>query len=55
MGLELALSAAGVCLYDFWAIEGDALEGVDRNEDDARVGVDGVLRIAVADSVEYWG
>ena len=37
---------------DLWAIEGDALEGVDCDEDDTGVGVDAVLCVTIADGVK---
>lgn len=55
MGFELASPAAIVCLDNFWAIEGDALEGVDSDEDDTGVGVDTVLCVTIADGMKDCG
>ena len=56
MGLELSSPTAVVGLDDFWAIEGDALEGVDGNEDDSGVCIDAMLGVTIADGVkDYMG
>lgn len=54
MRLEIASSAATVCLNDLWAIYCYSLEGIHGNQDDSRIGVDAVLSITIADGVENY-
>ena len=53
MRLDLFSPRATVRLNDFRAINVDALERVHGDEDDARVGIDTMLCISVADSMHY--
>ncbi len=50
--LKFTSPAAVVRLDDFRTIEGDALEGIDGNEDDSGVRVDAVLAVTIADGVK---
>ena len=52
MGLQLPSLTASIRLDDLGAIEVDALEGIDGNEDDTTVGVYAMLRVAISDGVE---
>lgn len=52
--LKLASAATVVCLYDFWAIEGDALEGVDGDEDNSGICIDAMLGVTIANCVKDW-
>lgn len=53
MGLEFALPAGCICLDDRMVIDTrEGGEGIDGDEDDAGVGVDGAERVAVKDRVE---
>ena len=54
VGLKISSSTTIVCLDDFWAIESDTLEGVDGNEDDARICIDAMLRVTIADGMKDW-
>jgi hypothetical protein len=54
MRLEIATFSAAVCLDDLWTVEGNTLEGVDRDENYAAVCVYAVLSITIADGVEDW-
>lgn len=55
MRLHLSLFPARVGLDNVLGVQGDFLEGVDSNEDNAGVRVDGELRVAFADCVENRG
>ncbi|KAI3483202.1 hypothetical protein L1887_53982 [Cichorium endivia] len=55
MWLELALASSGVGLDDLGAVEAEAVERVDGDEDDAGVGVDDALGVSVEDGVKDGG
>lgn len=52
MRLQLPSPPPTICLNNLWAIECNALERVDRDQDYTTVGVDAMLGIAVADSMQ---
>ena len=47
MGLQFPSPSTTVCLNDFRAIEGDALEGIHGNKDNSTVGINTMLSISV--------
>ena len=56
VGFEFTPSPAIVGLNDFWAVQGDALEGIDGNEDDTGICIDAMLGVTIADGVkDYMG
>ena len=52
MWLEFSSLSSTVCLYNFWAILCNTLKRVHRDQNDATVGVDTMLCIAVANGVK---
>ncbi len=52
--LEIPSPSSAVRLNDLRTILGNALKRVHRNQNDATIGVDTMLRIAVPDGVENW-
>lgn len=52
MWLQLASPTTTICLNDLGAIERDALEGIDSDEDDSTVGIDAMLGIAIANGMQ---
>jgi hypothetical protein len=54
MWLEFSSLSPTVRLDDLWAILGNTLKRVHRNQNDATVGVDAMLCIAVTNGVKNW-
>ena len=54
MGLEFTSPPSTVGLDDLWAIEGDPLERIHGDEDNAGIGVDTMLSITIPDGVKDW-
>ena len=54
MWFEISSPSSTVRLYDLGAIHGNALKRVHRNQNDATIGVDTMLCIAVPNGVEDW-
>ena len=54
MGLKFASPSAAVGLNDLWTIESDALERIHGNENDAGIGIDTMLSIAIANCMQDW-
>lgn len=54
MRLEFPSPSTAVCLNDLWTIKSDSLERIHGYKDNARVCINAMLGIAIANGMENW-